>query len=67
MPGSNYEAEIKPRLLKEQEIEYNEITHYKVQIHRDFLRKWVRTQQELNYTVDEIWKIREQCILDLQQ
>ncbi|TDS53828.1 hypothetical protein [Myroides indicus] len=66
-PESNYETEIKPRLLKEQQIEYNQITDYKVHIHRGFLKKWVKTQPGLNYTVDEIWKIREQCILDLQQ
>lgn len=65
--GSNYDTAIKPRLLLEQEIEYYQVTDYKVQFHKDFLIRWLSTQPDLNYTLDEIWKIREQCILDLQQ
>lgn len=65
--GSNYDTAIKPRLLLEQEIEYYQVTDYKVQFHKDFLIKWLSTQSDLNYILDEIWKIREQCILDLQQ
>lgn len=62
--NSNYK-DFKNKLLLEQEIEFNQITTDKVAIHKHFLEKWIK-EEHLEFSIDEIWKIREQCILDLQ-
>ena len=51
-------------ILFETEIEFDEINTKKVKIHKDFLAKW--TSQNTKYNLEEIWKIREMCIEDLQ-
>lgn len=51
-------------ILFETEIEFDEINTKKVKIHKDFLAKW--TSQNTKYNLEEIWKIREKCIEDLQ-
>lgn len=62
--NSNYH-DFKNKLLIEKEIEYNQIAEEKVLFHQDFLKKWIDAEY-LDYEVYEIWKIREQCIQDLQ-
>lgn len=62
--NTNYK-DFKYKLLSEQEIEFNQITTDKVAIHKHFLEKWIK-EEYLEFSIDEIWKIREQCILDLQ-
>lgn len=64
LSNSNYK-DFKNKILLEQEIEFNQITVDKVVIHKHFLEKWIKEEQ-LEFSLDEIWKIREQCILDLQ-
>ncbi len=64
-PDSHYK-QFKNKLLIEKEIEYNEITSVKVSFHKDFLMRWI-AEENILYNLDEIWKIREQCIKDLQQ
>ncbi|WP_332453152.1 hypothetical protein [Chryseobacterium aquaticum] len=64
-PDSHYN-QFKDKLLIEKEIEYNEITSVKVSFHKDFLMRWI-AEENILYNLDEIWKIREQCIKDLQQ
>lgn len=64
-PDSHYK-QFKNKLLIEKEIEYNEITSVKVSFHKDFLIRWI-AEENILYNLDEIWKIREQCIKDLQQ
>ena len=63
-PNSNYES-FQSSILVEQEIEYNEITTEKVAIHKAFFENWL-TQEKLDFSLSEIWLIREQCISDLQ-
>lgn len=63
-PNSNYES-FQSNILVEQEIEYNEITAKKVAIHKAFLEAW-KISEKIDYSLSEIWQIREQCISDLQ-
>ncbi|CAD7800957.1 hypothetical protein CHRY9390_00708 [Chryseobacterium aquaeductus] len=63
-PDSDY-AQFKTKLLIEKEIEYNEICEEKISFHKDFLEKWL-AEENIPFTLDEIWNIREQCIKDLQ-
>lgn len=62
-PKAEY-SEIENKLLEEIEIEYNQINDEKIEIHKNFLAKWIKNKPELS--LDKIWKIREKCIFDLQ-
>ena len=51
-------------LLLEKEIRPNQIGKFKVGLHRDFLEKWI-LENKMENSLDEIWKIREDCIYAL--
>lgn len=52
-------------LIDEIEILPDQITDYKVNYHKNYLAAWLHNHKQLNYTLEEIWSIREQCIEDL--
>jgi hypothetical protein len=52
-------------LIEEMEIVPNQITGFKVAYHKNYLRTWLLQNSNINFTLSEIWKIREQCICDL--
>lgn len=52
-------------LLDELEIEFDEIATKKVQLHQNYLRQWI-IENQYDLSLTDIWKIREQCIADLQ-
>lgn len=52
-------------LLEEIEILPEQITQYKINYHKNYLQNWLNNNTQINFTLNEIWKIREQCILDL--
>lgn len=52
----------KDDLLFEKEISPEQITHYKVEFHRQFLKKWLEENRQLEYDLEELWNIRERCI-----
>ncbi len=62
------EAETSPFdfLLLEKEIQPNQIGKYKVNLHGEFLDKW-RKEKNVNYSLEALWKIREDCIYALSQ
>lgn len=64
-PESDY-TQFKNKLLIEREIEFNEIVDEKIIFHKKFLQKWI-TDENIPYSLDEIWDIRERCIKDLQK
>jgi hypothetical protein len=64
-PKSNYD-QFKNKILIEKEMEFSEIVNEKISFHKDFLRKWI-VAENIHYSLDEIWSIREQCIQDLQK
>lgn len=59
------DAGFKNYLLNEIEIQPEQITNFKVQYHQNFLKNWLTNNPEIKYSFEEIWKIREQCIVDL--
>lgn len=63
-PIANYES-FQSKIIVEQEIEYTEITTTKISIHKAFLEGWLLAEN-INYSLSEIWQIRERCIMDLQ-
>ena len=63
---SSHYQQFKDKLLIEQEIEFKEIGTQKISFHKDFLEKLLN-EERITYSLDELWNIREQCIMDLQQ
>lgn len=52
-------------LIEEIEISPDQITDFKVNYHRSYLKSWLDHNKQINFTLDQIWEIREQCILKL--
>ena len=49
--------------LFEKAIEPEDISSKKVEIHQDFIRRWLENSSaSIKYNFDAIWKIREECI-----
>lgn len=59
---SNYQND----LLEELEISPDQISEFKVNYHKKFLSTWLNEQPTIHYSLNELWAIREQCILDLE-
>lgn len=62
-PKAEY-SDFQNKLLEEHEIEFNQINEEKILIHQNYLKKWVENDSE--FDLESIWKIREKCIVDLQ-
>jgi hypothetical protein len=61
-------AERITRLIYEEEISPDQIGNYKASLHRRFLEQWMEeTAVGAEYTLDEVWRVREACILALEQ
>ena len=57
---------IKNDLLEETAIHPNQVGDYKIEYHKEYLKKWIsETEQKHNF--DEIWAIREKCIQKLSE
>lgn len=53
-------------LLVEQHIAPHQIGDYKVQWHQDYLKTWI-TEKDIDFSFEDIWRIRENCILALSK
>lgn len=60
-PNSSGAANFEQDLLDEIIIEPNQITDFKINVHKSYLQKWL-AENFIPYNLDEIWTIREQCI-----
>lgn len=49
-------------LLEEIEIEPHQINQFKIEFHRNYLKNWLNENPEIPYPLEELWKIREECI-----
>lgn len=63
LPNAKYD-DVKSKLLEEKEIEFDQINSEKIFLHKKFLENWI--EKNSTYDLEEVWKIREQCIHDLQ-
>ncbi|TXI68373.1 MAG: hypothetical protein E6Q46_01305 [Flavobacterium sp.] len=59
--SDSFYDKIKQDIMEEIEIIPNQVSDYKVEYHKAFLKKWI-TKTNQNNTFEEIWEIREQCI-----
>ena len=62
--GTSQFSNIEKDILQEKEITPEQVAHFKVDYHKNFLRTWI-TSQEIKFTFDTLWNIRETCIKNL--
>ena len=62
--SDSFYDKIKHDIMEEIEIIPNQVSDFKVEYHKSFLKKWI-TETNQNNTFEEIWEIREQCISKL--
>lgn len=64
--SESFYEKIKDEILEEIEIEPNQVSDFKVDYHKSYLKNWIReTNQSKNF--EEFWKIRENCIKNLSE
>lgn len=57
---------IEEDVIEEKLIEPNQVAEFKVDYHKIFLKRWLNeTKSELEF--DQIWRVREKCILNLTE
>ncbi len=55
---------IKNAILLEQEIEPYQVATFKVDFHKAFIKTYIN-EQNIPFSFDDVWKLREQCIVNL--
>ena len=53
--------------LIEEEITTGQIGEYKRRWHQAFMRQWLHRRARLDFDLDQLWRIREQCIAALSR
>ncbi len=53
-------------IIDEIEIEPFQVVDFKVNYHKEFIKKWL-VENDMNFTFEKIWTIREKCIANLSQ
>jgi len=53
-------------IIQELEIQPEQVAEFKVEYHKDFLKKWI-SENNIKLDFDEIWRIREKCIANLTE
>ncbi|MNU91155.1 hypothetical protein D3C71_810380 [compost metagenome] len=59
---SNALERISPKLVREQRIDPNQVSDWKVVIHKDYLQRWLNRNPALGMTLEDVWKEREEAI-----
>lgn len=54
--------QIIPKLVREQRIDPNQVSDWKIMIHKHYLQGWLNRNPHFQMTLDEIWKDREEAI-----
>lgn len=55
---------VKDYILFEKEISYEYVINDKVHFHKNYLKDWIKSNN-INFSFEEIWEIREECIAEL--
>lgn len=55
---------IKGAIIEEKVIEPHQVAEEKIVMHQTFLKNWL-TNEQLDISFDEVWKLRERCIAEL--
>lgn len=65
MNDSNFEK-IKEDVIKEIEINADDVGEFKVEFHKNYLKNWIE-KENMKISFEEIWKQREKCIRKLEE
>lgn len=57
---------IEKDIIQEKEIEPEQVASFKVDYHKEFIKDWLN-KANLAFDFDQIWRIREKCILNLTE
>lgn len=57
---------LKNAILLEQDIDVHQVAEFKVDFHKAFIKSWIETEN-IPFSFDEIWKLREVCISNLSK
>ncbi|MFY7669818.1 hypothetical protein ACOSP6_01890 [Tenacibaculum sp. MEBiC06402] len=52
---------IEKDILCEMSILPEQVANYKVNYHQDYIKEWIQ-EKKVDFSFDEVWKIREECI-----
>lgn len=61
--ATGFEEEV----LEETVINPEQITAYKVALHKNFMTRWLLANKNINLSLGKLWEIREECIANLSQ
>ena len=53
-------------IIQEREIEPKQVTDFKVDYHKEFMKRWLK-ETKSKFEFDHIWRIREKCIINLTE
>ena len=55
--------------LHEESITPGQIGDYKTELHKDFMRNWLKRNSDLvkGRSFEELWRVREECVAALAQ
>ncbi|MNJ85471.1 hypothetical protein D3C87_29460 [compost metagenome] len=53
---------IAPKLVREQRIDPNQVSDWKIVIHKDYLQRWLNRNPAIGMTLEAVWKEREEAI-----
>ena len=59
-------SRIEEDILQEWSIDAEDVIDKKILMHKEYLRNWLKNEQ-IPFTFEEIWALREQCIKNLSQ
>ncbi|WP_343636848.1 hypothetical protein [Fluviicola sp.] len=59
---SNGLERIAPKIVREQRIDPNQVTDWKIMIHKHYLQGWLTRNPSFQLTLEELWKDREEAI-----
>jgi len=57
-------SKLEADIIEEQSIQPEQVGVYKVEFHQAYMKKWLATN-DVPFSFDELWQIREQCIQNL--
>jgi hypothetical protein len=58
-------TKIEKSLIKEIEIQPNQVSEFKVNYHKNYLKDWI-SENNISYNFNELWAIREKCIKNIE-
>lgn len=53
---------IAPKIVREQRIDPNQVSDWKIMIHKHYLEGWLKRNPGIELSLDELWKDREEAI-----